>query len=142
VNGRNSHSSELAVARHLALATYMLVAGIVGGWLVCWPASLLEMRLTGAGYSGTNPHWDLEWATFFANWHGAPFGGFFGLIGYIFFLHKLSSTALIRAFPILYLYTLLGALLGCLGGPFGQLILSGIAFFVACKRLVSHPKHP
>ena len=135
--------------RKLGLILLAIAAGAMGGWLAEWPAALLSMRLTGAGYTGTEPHWDPGWASFSATYHGAPFGALLGVTGYLLFLRSLPGRRVIRSVPVLFAVTLTVAVVSSIFGAFGRLVLTAAAFFLACwcvaepettQRAALHPE--
>ncbi len=86
--------------------------GAVLGFVIQWPISLLYMRLYGAGYSGTEPHWDVGFATFDAALHAAPIGALLAVLAYGLFLRKFPPGLVARSIPGIFLATFCGALPG------------------------------
>jgi hypothetical protein len=120
------------VLGHVGLALFAFIVGAAGGWLAAWPAGLLDMRLTGAGYTGVEPHWDPAFATFLARSNALPFGAAFGLCGYLFLIWPMPVRRVVAAVPVLFAWTLIGALVAAPGGVFAQVVIAPAAFFVGC----------
>jgi hypothetical protein len=115
-----------------AATVFAALAGGVCGWAAEWPAALLDMRIRGAGYSHTIPGWDSSSAFFAAPTNGAPFGVLFGLFGYLSLLRPLPLGRIIRATPLLFAATLLGAVLGGAAvSIWAELLTAPLLFFLA-----------
>lgn len=129
-----------------------IVAGVVGalsGFCAQWPVALLGMRLSGAGYTGVEPHWDMRFATFDASLHAAPLGSLVAIVVYLLLFSPYPLPLVARSVPTLFAFTLAGALPGIWLGP-AALITVMISFLAGCifvarrlslqrPEIVAHP---
>ena len=83
--------------------------GGASGFAIQWPVALLAMRVNGAGYSGTEPRWDPEFASFSALTEGLPFGFAFATIAYLLLFASFPPRISARVIPILFLGNLCGS---------------------------------
>src|SRR5690606_5046732 len=110
---------------------FTILGGAAAGWAAEWVAAYVWLGTTGAGYTGTTPQWDAEYATFSALHHGVPFGVIMALVAYIVFFRRATSGQIARVYPVLLLAVLIGALVGIPLG-LGRLVTASAFLFGAC----------
>ncbi len=106
-----------------------VVAGVLGavcGFLAQWPVALLSVRL-----NGTAARWEVQVATFRALSEGAFFGAPLAIVAYVLFFSSFPPVAVARRVPLLFAFTVLGALPGIWLG-IGMLFTVVPAFLGGC----------
>jgi hypothetical protein len=105
--------------------------GAICGFAIQWPVALIAMRLNGAGYTGVEPRWDPGFASFAALTEGLVFGAPLAVVAYLLFFLPDKPRLVVRAFPILFFGTALGAAPGVWLGP-GAVFTVVPCFLASC----------